>query len=51
MKKHLLRSLSFLFCLSSNLLSCEGSNTPSTNNPSVESSINIFLCFLKMYLI
>ena len=40
MKKQFIRSLSFLFCLSSTLLSCGGSNTPSTNNPSVEPSIN-----------
>ena len=39
MKKQLLRSLSFLFCLSSTLVSCIGSSEPS-NNPSVEPSIN-----------
>lgn len=40
MKKQLVRSLAFLFCLSSTLLSCGTNNTPSTNNSSVEPSIN-----------
>ena len=37
MKKQLIRSLSFLFCLSSTLLSCGGQSTPSINSTEEES--------------